>query len=98
MARKPAARFGDLAQTAAPVPSAAPALPVQAAEDQPLLPVHLPHQRPSRNGKKVVAGHFPPASAKALAMLALEQDTTIQGLLTEALNDLFRKYGRHPIF
>ena len=98
MARKPA-RFGDLSQTTPPEPAPPPAPAPQAqAEEQPLLPVALPHQRPSRKGKKVIAGHFAPSSAKALAMMAVEQDTTIQALLREALNDLFRKNGKHPIF
>jgi len=98
MSRKPAARFGDLAPTPAPVPSAPPAPAPRASEDQPLLPVALPQQRPSRTGKKVIAGHFNPPAAKAFAMLAPEQDKTIQALLAEALNDLFRKNGRHPLF
>jgi len=37
------------------------------------------------------------AAKKQLAMLAIEEDTTQQELLTEALNDLFRKRGKPPI-
>lgn len=99
MARKKPALFGDLSQTTPPEPPAAPqAQAAPMVEEQPLLPVSMPHVRPSRNGKKVIAGHFPPSSAKALAMLALEQDKTLQAILAEALNDLFRKNGKHPIF
>jgi len=32
-----------------------------------------------------------------LKQLALEEDTTVQDLLAEALNDLFEKYGKEPI-
>jgi len=95
MARKSAARFGELAQTQAPTPAPP---PVATGEDQPLLPVALPQRRPSRSDKKVIAGHFPPAAAKALALLALERDTTLQALMAEAFNDLLRKHGRHPLF
>lgn len=62
----------------------------QPVETKPDLP-------PSRQGKKAIAGHFDPAVSKQLKQLALEQDTTVQALLGEALNDLFEKYGKKPI-
>jgi hypothetical protein len=34
---------------------------------------------------------------KALRMLALERDTTLQALCIEAFNDVLRKHGRRPI-
>jgi len=52
---------------------------------------------PSRIGKKVIAGHFDPAVSKQLRQMALEEDSTVQALLTEAINDLFAKYGKPPI-
>ncbi|WP_413176456.1 ribbon-helix-helix domain-containing protein [Anabaena azotica] len=52
---------------------------------------------PSRVGKKAIAGHFDPAVGKQLRQLALDNDTTVQALLEEALNDLFLKYGKSPI-
>ena len=52
---------------------------------------------PSRQGKKAVTGHFDPAVSRQLKQLALDRDTTVQSLLTEALNILFEKYGRNPI-
>jgi hypothetical protein len=48
-------------------------------------------------GKKVIAGHFDPAVSKQLRKLALEQDSTVQTLLIEAINELFVKYRRPPI-
>lgn len=60
------------------------------SSEQPKLP-------PSRQGKKAIAGHFDPAVSKQLKQLALEQDTTVQDLLAEALNDLFEKYDKKPI-
>ena len=56
-----------------------------------------PELPPSRQGKKAIAGDFDPAVSKQLKQLALEQDTTVQALLAEALNDLFDKYGKKPI-
>jgi hypothetical protein len=52
---------------------------------------------PSRVGKKTIAGHFDPAVSRQLRRLALEEDSSVQELLREALNDLFRKKGKSPI-
>lgn len=52
---------------------------------------------PSREGKRAIAGHFDPAVSRQLRYLALENDTSVQALLREALNDLFQKYGKPPI-
>lgn len=50
----------------------------------------------SRAGKKAVAGYFSPELSKALHILGLEQDKSLQALLGEAIDDLMRKYGKHP--
>lgn len=52
---------------------------------------------PSRQGKKTIAGHFDPAVSRQLRALGLEQDRTVQDLLSEALNGLFEKHGKPPI-
>jgi hypothetical protein len=53
--------------------------------------------RPSRDNRKFVGGHFPPDVGKQLRMIAIEDDTTVQALLEEALNLLFVKKGRAKI-
>jgi hypothetical protein len=53
--------------------------------------------RPSREDKRLVAGHFNPKVAKQLKLLAVEDDTTVQALLEEALDLLFAKKGRARI-
>ena len=67
----------------------------------PSVPVTAPPSSggmaPSREGKKVIAGYFDPAVSRQLKQLALEEDSSLQDLLREALNDLFRKRGRSPI-
>lgn len=45
----------------------------------------------------LVGGHFPPAVLKQLKIIAVEEDTTNQALLEEALNLLFVKKGRAKI-
>ena len=52
---------------------------------------------PSRQGKKVIQGHFDKDVHRQLKMLALEKDTSIQGLLSEALNALFERNNKPPI-
>jgi len=52
---------------------------------------------PSRAGKKVIAGHFDPAVTRQLKQLALDQESTVQNLLAEALNDLFAKHDKQRI-
>ena len=49
---------------------------------------------PSRRGKRVVSDA---TAAKQLRLLAVEQDSSTQSLLEEALNDLFRKYNRSAV-
>lgn len=51
---------------------------------------------PARIGKKAVSGYFTPELSRAVHLLALEQNTSLQALLGEALDDLLRKYGKHP--
>lgn len=45
----------------------------------------------------LVGGHFPPAVLKQLKIIAVEEDTTNQALLQEALDLLFIKKGRAKI-
>ena len=52
---------------------------------------------PSRVGKKPVTGFFEPAVSRQLKRLGLDHERTMQELIQEALNDLFRKYEQPPI-
>jgi hypothetical protein len=38
-----------------------------------------------------------PDSLRALKILAIERDTTLQALVVEALNDLLSKHGKRPV-
>ncbi len=53
--------------------------------------------RPSREGRRLIAGHFDPKVAKQLRLLAAEEETTVQALLEEALDLLFVKKGQGTI-
>lgn len=52
---------------------------------------------PSRRGKRNVSAYIEAAAAKQLRLLAVERETSTQALLEEALNDLFRKFGKSAI-
>lgn len=53
--------------------------------------------QPGRTGTKLIGGHFPPDVSTQLRIIAAEEDTTIQALLAEALDDLFVKKGKKRI-
>ncbi len=50
----------------------------------------------TRVGKKAISGYFSPDLSRALHILALERDTSLQALMGEAFDDLMRKYAKHP--
>ena len=78
-------------------PRAANAAPPAAAiQDQASEPSSKFH-RPSRDNRRFVGGHFAPAVGKQLRMIAVEDETTVQALLEEALDLLFVKKGRQKI-
>lgn len=61
------------------------------------VPVAHAHRRRSRQGKKIVSGHFEKAVHRQLKVICLETDSTIQELLADSLNLLFEHHGKDPI-
>jgi hypothetical protein len=51
----------------------------------------------SRRGLKTIAGFYDPAASRQLKKIALDEETNIQELLREAINDLFEKRGKSRI-
>ena len=90
-------RQAKSAQPAEPQPSAAPRASPAAAPSRPRAAGEEKFYRPSREGRRLVAGHFDPKVAKQLKLLAAEEETTVQALLEEALNLLFIKKGKGSI-
>jgi len=54
-------------------------------------------QRTGRVGTRMLGGHVSETAQRQFKILAAEQDKTVQSLLEEAINDVFRKYGKEPI-
>lgn len=59
--------------------------------------VKITEKRPDREGKRATLFQLPEAAKKQLARMAIDEDTTQQAMLLEALNDFFRKHGKPPI-
>jgi hypothetical protein len=64
------------------------------------------HERPARAsgfyaatraGKKKVTASLTPDAHKQLRQLGLDRDMTTEALLIEAINDLFKKYGKRTM-
>ena len=53
--------------------------------------------KPSREGTTLIGGHFGQPVARQLAIIAAEEGTTKQALLTEAMDMLFVKKGKARI-
>ncbi len=78
-----------LVPAAAPPP--APTAPAEPARRASVTPIAK-----ARQGKTMVAGYFSPDFARAVKMLAVEQGTSVQALIGEALDELLRRHGKHP--
>ena len=62
-----------------------------------LAPTETPASYPKhRQGKKALIAYFSPGVSKALRQIALDEDSTMQALLGEAIDLLMRERGKHP--
>jgi hypothetical protein len=69
-----------------------PAPPVPAATP----PAANSSRAKAREGKKAVVGYFSEELSRAMRMLALDERTSVQALLGEAIDLLMRDRGKHP--
>ncbi len=95
-------RQAAVAESPAPSPPPSPS-PPKPPERAAAAPAANQAARPAgfyaatRIGKKKVTAALDPAAHKQLKALAVEIDGTTEGLLTEAINDLFKKHGKPEI-
>lgn len=59
--------------------------------------IDSPHARPSRKDTKHVGGYFPPEVSKQLRQIALDEDSSVQVLLAEAIDMLFHSRKKPTI-
>jgi hypothetical protein len=63
--------------------------------------ITIPQPQPAkatgtRAGKRTVAGHYSEELSKALNRLAIDENSSVQALLGEAIDLLMRERGKHP--
>jgi hypothetical protein len=99
MAAKRTTMAEALSQAAGHTYSRTPSVEAREPVIESIQAVSIDHRStvPSRIGKKPVTGFFDPAVSRQIKKLALEHDQTMQEILQEAFNDLFRKYDLPPI-
>jgi hypothetical protein len=72
--------------------------PVEEASEAPeATAATSPHARPSRRQTKHVGGYFDPAVSKQLREIALQEDSSVQALLGEAIDMLFQSRRKPTI-
>lgn len=79
-----------------PQPEAAPTVATPSGEQEPMLPLNAPRVQKSRQGKRSLTAYLPSEQVKAVRLLAVKSDRTLEDMTREALDDLLRKYGEHP--
>jgi hypothetical protein len=109
MSKRPSLAEGMRAVASEPAPPTAPPQPPArepATAPKPLpaiSPATNPDERPTgyyaatRAGKKKATAPLSTEAHRQLKSLAVEQGGTVERLLIEAINDLFRKYDKPPI-
>jgi len=70
------------------------AQPAPASPAPPEPPAGPPRRRASRQGKRAVGAHIPPELHRALRVLAAEEGTTVNDLLTEGIRMVLRRRQR----
>lgn len=70
--------------------------PAEPTEAAPSSAKTGPAKKGARDGKVSVAGYFSEDLQRQFKMLALQNGVTVQALLGEAIDDVFRKYEKHP--
>lgn len=55
------------------------------------------YQQPSRKRTKPITVHLPIEVRDQLKIIAIQQNKTLQNLISESFNDLFAKYGKPEI-
>jgi hypothetical protein len=93
MAKRPSLSSMVKAAAGAPTPATEEARPTRPKTTKEASP---PAAK-SREGRVVLGSYQTTEAVKQTKMLAIEQDTTMQALLAEALNLLFQKYGKPTI-
>ena len=92
-------RFANLADKpkASSKSRAQPCAPDIEAGTAPSTSISAERRSNSRAGRKAIAAYFSPEMSLAMHVCARKHGLSLQELMTEAFDDLLRKYGHSPI-
>ncbi len=91
-------RFANLADKPKGALPGNPSMGTANAGQPPIAPsVAATPTPPSRIGRKAIAAYFSPEMSLAMHVCARKHDLSLQALMTEAFDDILRKYGESPI-
>ncbi len=92
-------RFANLADKpkASPKPQPQPAVPGVKEVATAIATQGATPRSNSRAGRKAIAGYFSPEMSLAMHVCARKHGLSLQELMTEAFDDVLRKYGQSPV-
>ncbi len=92
-------RFANLADKpkVSPKPQPQPAAPDKEEAAVATVSISTPARSKSRAGRKAIAGYFSPEMSLAMHTCARKHCLSLQELMTEAFDDVLRKYGQSPV-
>jgi len=92
-------RFANLADKpkVSPKPQHKPAVPDNEEAVAATASVSTPPRSNSRAGRKAIAGYFSLEMSLAMHVCARKHGLSLQELMTEAFDDVLRKYGQSPV-
>ena len=94
MAKRP--NLANLGERIAKKPTEATA-PAPATEEEEAAPRRRGRAKTQPDGRRGVLVRLQPEAWKALKLIALEEDETLQAMMERAINDLLKKHGRPPL-
>jgi hypothetical protein len=86
-----------LAPKTAEAPAAAPLAAMEDAAQAEGAATKAPRAKRQPDGRRGILVRARPEAWKALKMVALDREVTLQDVMTEAINDVLAKHGKPPV-
>lgn len=92
-------RFANLADKPKASPKSQPTPVMPGGEDgaDATASIRTTPRSNSRTGRKAIAAYFTPEMSMAMHVCARKHGLSLQELMTEAFDDILRKYGQSPV-
>ncbi|MBT9317736.1 ribbon-helix-helix domain-containing protein [Leptothoe spongobia] len=72
--------------------------PVTTEAEAPEAKAKTTKKQSSRAGQKHIGGYYPPECLKALKLIAVEDEITLEDVIATAMNQFLSSRGKAPIF